>query len=899
MAQIANDPQLVLKVTPPRIPKTVLERGRLSSARAEFSDKAVILLHAPTGSGKTALLAQWRKEALQTGAVVVWVTLDQRDHNNRLVRALVAAMRSSSGRPAFGVVSLRAAESDQDALEGLTSWLAELAESALETLLILDDIHALPEATLNTSLPYLLLNAPSNLRIVLASRKSIDLPLAELPSRGSFAALSAKDLRFDQSETVALLKARFGQKIDPDSCIRLHDLTEGWPLGVQLAVSTIERSADIRGAIAAFSVQGSDIGRYFVECLVKQLPPQLAQTLVYFSFVETLSPGLCAAILQQDNIDETLSALRDLTPIFTQGVNTDWVRIHPLAREFLQERFAHLDKAEQIEYHGRAGLWLAQHGCQEQAARHLFDAGREDIAYDLIERSLYDLLLTGQVSRVSEWIERMPMSEIEPRPRVRITLGWLLAQSERHAEAVKLVGSLIDDETIAARDRLESAEICATAAVFADDIDLETRMVSSWQGVFESQTQSEAPALIAVNHAALLTLYRGSPDQARFAFTQFSGDQNAAGRYPLGWRDWIIGYSYLWEGQVQIAVEQLRVAVAKAEAESGRRSPIAVTLAAALATAMLDCNQIEDTAALLADRLDILERRTPPEAIAMGFIASVRLAVIQHEEQRAFDLLDYLLSLGEARKLPRLCIVSLGERIRLHAVRGRGDICAVVERKLDAIVAALEFRSWGDLEPLVDLQLGLAHAYAAIARYDWARALELLEPLYPIVESKRKGREAVQIFLLRALARKRCGEDGTALMREGLAMAKLWGFARIAEDTHPDLADWARLVEKAAVPKPAMRERDETTLLTENPAAKASAPKVFRVATSSLLSPKEREVLQLLAGNMTNKQIALAMGVSDETIKWHLKNLFGKLNAGTRKHLLDRARMMGILDTLT
>lgn len=65
----------------------------------------------------------------------------------------------------------------------------------------------------------------------------------------------------------------------------------------------------------------------------------------------------------------------------------------------------------------------------------------------------------------------------------------------------------------------------------------------------------------------------------------------------------------------------------------------------------------------------------------------------------------------------------------------------------------------------------------------------------------------------------------------------------------------------------------------------------------SLLSPKEREVLRLLAHNLSNKQIAAALGVGSETIKWHVKNLFGKLDAGTRRHLIDRARMMGILDS--
>ena len=47
---------------------------------------------------------------------------------------------------------------------------------------------------------------------------------------------------------------------------------------------------------------------------------------------------------------------------------------------------------------------------------------------------------------------------------------------------------------------------------------------------------------------------------------------------------------------------------------------------------------------------------------------------------------------------------------------------------------------------------------------------------------------------------------------------------------------------------------------------------------------------------MTNKQIANVLGVGDQTVKWHLKNLFNKLNAATRKHALDRARMLAVLD---
>jgi len=110
MAVGPTDPQLVLKVTPPRIPRTVLERPRLSSTRPELADKAVIALQATAGSGKTSLLAQWRKEALQAGAVVAWLTLDDRDNDSRLALGLAAAMWASSGRPTTCLGYLHAPE---------------------------------------------------------------------------------------------------------------------------------------------------------------------------------------------------------------------------------------------------------------------------------------------------------------------------------------------------------------------------------------------------------------------------------------------------------------------------------------------------------------------------------------------------------------------------------------------------------------------------------------------------------------------------------------------------------------------------------------------------------------------------------------------------------------------
>jgi LuxR family maltose regulon positive regulatory protein len=195
---------------------------------------------------------------------------------------------------------------------------------------------------------------------------------------------------------------------------------------------------------------------------------------------------------------------------------------------------------------------------------------------------------------------------------------------------------------------------------------------------------------------------------------------------------------------------------------------------------------------------------------------------------------------------------------------------------------------------LVDIQMALARAYAALSRNEWPQVLDLLALPGRMADDRRRGRDALQIRLLRALAMRRCGEDGNSLLAESLGLAQILGLERILVDTHPDLVDWARTTGAiAAAPEAPATPHPDGLEMTARHRPRATA---IRVSPSAILTPKERDILRLMADNLTNKEIGLAMGVSYQTIKWHLKNLFVKLNAGTRRHALDQARLFGLLD---
>jgi DNA-binding CsgD family transcriptional regulator len=92
----------------------------------------------------------------------------------------------------------------------------------------------------------------------------------------------------------------------------------------------------------------------------------------------------------------------------------------------------------------------------------------------------------------------------------------------------------------------------------------------------------------------------------------------------------------------------------------------------------------------------------------------------------------------------------------------------------------------------------------------------------------------------------------------------------------------------------ATRASDAQAGPTLAPAAAAAEDRERR-QTGKSLTPKERSILLLLARNYSNKEIAKAIAMSDETVKWHLKNLFNKLGAGSRKHAVTRARTLGFI----
>jgi LuxR family transcriptional regulator, maltose regulon positive regulatory protein len=881
---------LLLKVTPPRIPRHLVARARLLSGDERFLGRPVILVQAPAGFGKTSLLAQWRREHLAHGTVVAWLSAQPQDDPQRLVQSLALAVRVAAARPTFGHVLIDVAP--PGVLESITIWLAELVQTALDVVLILDEGDHLPIAS-REALAYVMRNAPPNLRVVVAARPDCNLSIDDLIDYGQCVAVGPAMLRFQLDETMELVRNHFGARVDADTAARLHELTEGWPLGLQLALSVIAGSTDPRAQVTAMQVPGEE-REHFVGLLLANLDAADVAFLTRISILDHLHPSLCRALTGSDDAAERLARMSRDTPVFAAAEHGDWLRMHTLARDVMRQHFAALPAPQQAQLHARAAAWLAENGLLEDAAGHALLSGEHEQAYDLAERSLYESLMArGRQGAVLEWLGRLPQAQLDRRPRLLLAAAWSLALSERHDEAGRLVERILARRAGDHSLRCECALILGGAAVFADEPDRFAELHDPW---------AEAPPLrdpvllhLHANRTAFRTLLEGEPALARLRQQQQAprGDFGHVRDYVGLWGEFIVGLTYVWEGQVQLAEGLLQPTLARAEADLGRRSPFTCMLAALLAAALWERDRPVEATAILANRSDVLERSGLPETVLLGYRTLARIAMAEGAEHRAMELLGAIDAVGSARKLPRLRIASLTDQVRMHARRFRSETCRELCVQIDALLADPAMPRGRLWRRSVDVLREQAQGYAAIAAQDWRRSLEPLARADALARALKQGRLHIELLALRAFALDRCGERSQGLLREAIDLAGAYGLLRVFKDAHPALGDWVREV---------ARESGPVAGLPGPLAAPMHAPPVSettksRVTPSMALTPKEREVLVLLARSLSNKEIGLAMQVGEETIKWHMKNLFAKLDAGTRKQVVLRARILGLLET--
>lgn len=114
--------------------------------------------------------------------------------------------------------------------------------------------------------------------------------------------------------------------------------------------------------------------------------------------------------------------------------------------------------------------------------------------------------------------------------------------------------------------------------------------------------------------------------------------------------------------------------------------------------------------------------------------------------------------------------------------------------------------------------------------------------------------------------------------------------AILSSDASPD--EIVTAIEAVAVGSIVLDRTTADSVLAGPPGAVAPDRRLHQVEP---LTPREIEVLNMLAGGLGNKEIAARLGISDHTVKFHVGSIFNKLDATSRTEAVTLAIRLGLI----
>lgn len=409
-----------------------VHRARVVDTLAAGAHTRLTVVAAAAGSGKTSLLSEWHAEPSEQRPFA-WITLDPADNDPvRFWDGFLAALRTVS--PAIGASAQTALHSpgttvDDQVLPLLVNDLAALPEPLV---LVLDDYHAIENPEIHAALELLVERLPAKAHLVLATRSDPPLPLSRLRARGQLTEIRAADLRFSVAEAGTFLTEAIGVHLDADEIERLHERTEGWAAGLQLAGLSLKGREDHREFIDTFAGDDQQIVDYLGFEVLDRQPPALRHFLLTSSILDRLCGPLCAAVTGDADAGVMLRRLeRENAFVVALDSRREWYRYHHLLAELLRTEVMRTAPELVPDLHRRASAWYLEAGAIHEAIEHATVAGDFGRAIELITSHWYEFLQRGRQETVATWIDRLPSDTVTSDPNLCLTKAWLGVNSGR------------------------------------------------------------------------------------------------------------------------------------------------------------------------------------------------------------------------------------------------------------------------------------------------------------------------------------------------------------------------------------------------------------------------------------------------------------------------------------
>ncbi|WP_068274258.1 serine/threonine-protein kinase [Aldersonia kunmingensis] len=661
-------PTPATKFRPPESAKSLVGRPRLLETLRAGGQRRLIVIHAPSGYGKSILASQWRDVLIGEGIPVAWLTVDGDDNNAVWFLAhLVEAIRRAGATAGAGL---------RDALEEkgldaerfvLTTLIDSLHEQDERVAVVIDDWHRVDDAETVAALGFLFENGCHHLQIIVTTRTLHGLPLSRMRMSDELVEIGAEAIRFEVPESRMLLVELGGLALDEGDIAALTGSTDGWVAGLQLASLSL-RGRGNAGELIEQLDRHQGIGEFLAEDVLDGLEPEVLEFLLGTSVTERVSGALASALVPGSSGQAMLEKLEE-RGLFLRRVDETgrWFRYHHLFSQFLQHRLERDNPGRLEELHRVAAMWFADHGTLNRAVDHALAVRDQKLAVELVERDGMALLERARTSTLLGIIDKLPPHLVQASVRLQMLLAWgnneLLRRAPARA-ALDRAHVLLNRGELSASERadleIEAHVIEAAARCYQDQVFGIEGLIAECL----ARPDSLRPWVVsaAADLACYAAVYRFAFDDARRMQDWALPYHERTGHYGLVWSYCMTGIGDIEELDIAGAEDKVRTALRIAVESGGAHS-----FTARLASALLGELRYEQGA--LDEARELLE-----ETYALGsesvdfmvgpYVIGARILALQGDRDAAAQRLDEGNKIAADLALPRL-------RARVDNERGR------------------------------------------------------------------------------------------------------------------------------------------------------------------------------------------------------------------------------------
>lgn len=892
------------KLVPPRQAGQVVARERLLARMLAARRTRCMVLNGGAGAGKTSLLNAYQLALAPLGFDVAWLSLSPDDDEPaQFLDYLIASLGTVQASLVHEAQLLTGVALDPETSERLmVALIHAIAGHGKELVLVIDDVHLLSEAVLRTcALQFLLDHAPANLHLVLAARHAVPLALGRLQAEGQVFALGPQDLRFTPEETEAFLRHLHGV-VDARDAARLQRLSDGWPAGLQLLAMHLRRG-DAPHELAPIH-DADSFADYFEREVLSRLSTTEVDQLTRLSIAARFGMRLAGMLLAtEDGQAASVDASRLIARIERENLfivpldsadRERWYRLHPLLRGVLLRRLQAWPQAQLQGLHRRAADWFEAQGLIDEAVQHRLDAGEEEAAASLLE-ACADLLQLREYRGMARLLRRLPPEVVQRRTRLRLLDIGLLLRMRQYPACEQALDAL--DRELPPSAQLARAQMDLARAALALKRDDTASAHAVLQALGPLPPDADAWMVGSQkNLMSVILLHAGEFEAARRVQDEgpprlLLGQPLLAGTQGILAGRCLAGLSHAQQGQITQA-EQIYREVLQAAPTVDADCRDAVFLATALLGEVLyERGEAAAAIALLEPQLDLLERFSLPDTVLRGLLTLARAHRLLGHHLECLSCLERLDDHAQAHGLDRLRAAALMEQAldllrTLQFAQADGLIA-----RLDAL-AARHAQHGGSLAEVAHIATA-THIRRALAHGELSQAERLLAGFTAQCAARGNWQRVARMKLLQAVLARASHQADDTHAQEALRLGHRLGLVRSLLDAHPDAALIVQSVQAQGLDPVLHFYADR--LLAAHRRSHAEAPASPPApGLDEALTQREADVLQQLLLALPNKRIARALGLSIETVKWHLRNVYRKLDVAGRDDAVTRARDLGL-----